>query len=105
VLGGRVVGVGEEHMGVVVRSIERDRVVALWGHKILTYDLEDQCPREFRAESARRAQQASESEGGEPQVQNAVISDPDASDPSGTGSAQLDPARQTQTSKGQEKDK
>jgi len=55
VLGGQVVGLGDEVQGACVRSIERGRVVVSWGARTLTYDLEDCWPREFRAEHARRA--------------------------------------------------
>ncbi|MCA8977570.1 MAG: hypothetical protein KDC98_22795 [Planctomycetes bacterium] len=58
VLGGQVVGIGGEAMGLVVKAIERDKVVATWGMRTLTYDLEDEWPQEFRAEQQRRAEAA-----------------------------------------------
>jgi hypothetical protein len=54
VLGGRVVGVGESVGSVQVVAIERDHVVVTWDGRLLTYDLEGDHPREFRAEIARR---------------------------------------------------
>jgi hypothetical protein len=67
VLGGQVVGIGEEVQGVRLRGIRRDHVVGIWGARRLTYDLVDGWPREFRPERARRAALALESEtaGGE----------------------------------------
>ena len=64
VLGGRVVGVGEEVAGAVVQRITRDRVVTLWESKVLTYDLENGWPREFRAELERRRRENEQSQDG-----------------------------------------
>lgn len=58
VLGGSVIGIGEEIAGVVVQRIARDRVVTLWDSRVLTYDLENGWPREFRAELERRRREA-----------------------------------------------
>lgn len=58
VLGGRVVGVGDEVGSSRVVSIERGVVVVWWNGRNLTYDLEDVQPREFRAELARRGSAA-----------------------------------------------
>lgn len=54
VVDGRVVGIGDVVGMARVVAIERDTVTTLWGGKRLTYDLEDDHPREFRAELRRR---------------------------------------------------
>lgn len=54
VLGGRVVGIGDEVDGVRVLQIEKGVVVAQWSDRRLTYDLDAEAPREFRAELAQR---------------------------------------------------
>jgi hypothetical protein len=58
VLGGRVVGIGEEVGGVRITRIEPGLVAATWRDRTLTYDLTGDVPREFRAELARRTQKA-----------------------------------------------
>lgn len=59
VLGGQVVGVGDEVGGVRIRGIDDDHVVGTWGARTLTYDLLDGWPREFRPELERRTFAAS----------------------------------------------
>jgi len=59
VLAGRVVGVGDEVMGVQVETIQRDRVITSWGLVKLTYELGDPCPIEFRSERDRRMRESS----------------------------------------------
>jgi len=54
VLGGRVVGVGESLGQMRVVAIEPGVVTVEWRGRQLHYDLEDDAPREFRAERARR---------------------------------------------------
>jgi hypothetical protein len=63
VLGGRVVGVGDEIQAAKVTGIERGVVTVSWAGKRLSYDLDGPVPREFRAELAARA--AERAEGGE----------------------------------------
>lgn len=59
VLGGRVVGVGETFDACKVLTIDPGVVTVEWNGRRLTYDLQDESPREFRAEQAqRRAEQA-----------------------------------------------
>lgn len=62
VMGSQVVGVGDEVAGVTIQTIARDRVVGLWGTRVLTYDLDSGWPREFRPELARREREAAEKE-------------------------------------------
>ncbi|MEQ1633790.1 MAG: hypothetical protein ABL997_15525 [Planctomycetota bacterium] len=57
VLGGTVVGIGDTIRNATVVAIDRSQVVLSWNGKILTYDLEDANPREFRAEAQRRLAQ------------------------------------------------
>lgn len=89
VLGGRVVGIGDEVFGVRIRQIERDIVVAMWGARTLTYDLEDGWPREFRAEYSRRelgaAKTSEDTEGAEsgaPEIADSAdpVTDPAAAE-------------------------
>lgn len=54
VLGGRVVGIGDQIDKGEVMAIERGSVMLRWNGRVLTYDLEEQYPREFRSEVARR---------------------------------------------------
>jgi hypothetical protein len=54
VLGGRVVGVGDELDTVRVLQIEPGVVYVQWSGRRLTYDLESDAPREFRGELAQR---------------------------------------------------
>ncbi len=54
VLGGQVVGTGEEIQGFAVERIERGAVVGIWRGRVLTYDFENAWPREFRSELERR---------------------------------------------------
>lgn len=54
VVDGRVVGLGDTVGKALIVAIERDTVTATWGGKRLTYDLDGDQPREFRAELARR---------------------------------------------------
>lgn len=54
VLGGRVVGVGDEFDGVRVLQIEKGVVTVQWSDRRLTYDLDAEAPREFRGELAQR---------------------------------------------------
>jgi hypothetical protein len=54
VVDGRVIGVGDTVGRALIVAIERDAVTATWGGKRLTYDLEGDHPREFRAELQRR---------------------------------------------------
>jgi hypothetical protein len=54
VLGGQVVGIGDQVANCEVMSIERGSVMVRWSGRVLTYDLEEQFPREFRSEMARR---------------------------------------------------
>jgi hypothetical protein len=58
VLDGNVVGVGDVLGDVRIATIDRGAVTVEWGRRHLTYDLEDDAPREFRAERARRAARA-----------------------------------------------
>jgi hypothetical protein len=55
VLGGRVVGIGDEIATGTVVSIEPGVVVVTWQGRPLTYDLQAAAPREFRSELAQRA--------------------------------------------------
>lgn len=65
VLGGRVVGVGETLDACKVTTIDPGVVTVEWSGRRLTYDLQDESPREFRAEQAqRRAEQADATETG-----------------------------------------
>lgn len=54
VLGGRVVGVGDELDTVRVLQIEPGVVYVQWSGRRLTYDLDSDAPREFRGELAQR---------------------------------------------------
>lgn len=54
VLGGNVVGVGDEIAGGTVATIERGKVTVTWQGRTLTYDLSDDAPIEFRPERDRR---------------------------------------------------
>jgi hypothetical protein len=54
VLGGRVVGVGDELDTVRVLQIESGVVYVQWSGRRLTYDLDSDAPREFRGELAQR---------------------------------------------------
>jgi hypothetical protein len=54
VLGGRVVGVGDEFRALRVLQIEPGMVVVQWSGRRLTYDLDSDAPREFRSELAQR---------------------------------------------------
>lgn len=54
VIDGAVVGIGDVIGRTTVVAIERDAVVVAWGTRRLTYDLEGDQPREFRAELQRR---------------------------------------------------
>lgn len=54
VLGGRVVGVGETFDACKVLTIDPGVVTLEWSGRRLTYDLQDESPREFRAELAQR---------------------------------------------------
>lgn len=54
VIDGRVVGLGDTVGRALIVAIDRDIVVATWGGKRLSYDLENDYPREFRAELKRR---------------------------------------------------
>lgn len=54
VLGGRVVGVGDEFDAVRVLQIEPGVVTVQWSGRRLTYDLDSDAPREFRGELAQR---------------------------------------------------
>ncbi len=65
VLGGRVVGVGETFDACKVLTIDPGVVTVEWSGRRLTYDLQDESPREFRAEQAqRRAEQADATDAG-----------------------------------------
>lgn len=55
VLDGRVVGVGDRIHEAQVEAIERGMVRLKWSGRRLTYDLENDAPREFRSELLRRA--------------------------------------------------
>lgn len=54
VLGGTVVGIGDKVGDGEVMAIERGSVMLRWKGRVLTYDLEEQYPREFRSEMVRR---------------------------------------------------
>ena len=54
VLGGHVVGVGDEFDTVRVLQIEPGVVSVQWSGRRLTYDLDSDAPREFRGELAQR---------------------------------------------------
>jgi len=54
VIGGRVVGVGDEFRALRVLQIEPGMVVVQWSGRRLTYDLDSDTPREFRSELAQR---------------------------------------------------
>ena len=54
VLGGSVLGINDSISNGKVVAIERGQIVLSWNGKILTYDLEDPNPREFRSEVQRR---------------------------------------------------
>lgn len=54
VLGGRVVGVGDELDTVRVLQIDPGVVYVQWSGRRLTYDLDSDAPREFRGELAQR---------------------------------------------------
>ena len=53
-LGGRVVGVGDELDTLRVLQIEPGVVYVQWSGRRLTYDLDSDAPREFRGELAQR---------------------------------------------------
>lgn len=55
VVDGRVLGIGDTIADAEVVAIERDLLRLRWRGRELTYDLEDEVPREFRAERDRRA--------------------------------------------------
>jgi hypothetical protein len=54
VVDGLVVGLGDSIGRALIVAIERDYVVATWGGRRLTYDFDNEHPREFRAEMQRR---------------------------------------------------
>lgn len=54
VVDGRVLGLGDAIGKAMIVAIERDTLVATWGGKRLTYDLDNDYPREFRAELMQR---------------------------------------------------
>ena len=60
VLGGVVVGVGDLISGGNVLAIEPGTVRLGWQQRQLTYDLENEVPREFRTEHARRRRERQE---------------------------------------------
>lgn len=55
VVNGVVVGVGDALERAAIVGIQRDLVDVVWGGRHLTYDLENEYPREFRGELQRRA--------------------------------------------------
>jgi len=67
VIDGRVVGIGDPLGGTTIAAIERDVVTLKMGEQLLTYDFDNEYPREFRPEQTRReqerAQQAAEEDG------------------------------------------
>lgn len=71
VVDGRVVGLGDKIGRAMIVAIERDTMTATWGGKRLTYDLDDDQPREFRAELKRRGgdQDAATAKGANEQTQ------------------------------------
>ncbi len=71
VVDGRVVGLGDKIGRAMIVAIERDTMTATWGGKRLTYDLDDDQPREFRAELKRRGgdQDAATTKGANEQTQ------------------------------------
>lgn len=72
VLGGSVVGVGDAINGGEVVAIDPGELRMRWQQRVLTYDLDSEVPREFRAESARRrlaAGRAVEAEGDAGQIE------------------------------------
>lgn len=65
VLSGRVLGVGDTFDTCKVLGIEPGVVTIEWSGRRLTYDLQDEAPREFRSELAqRRAEQADATDAG-----------------------------------------
>lgn len=64
VVDGRVLGLGDAIGKAMIVAIERDSLVAMWGGKRLTYDLENDYPREFRAELKQRGIDRNASAGG-----------------------------------------
>ena len=54
VVNGVVVGLGDNVGRTTVVGIERDAIHVVWGSRRLTYDLENEYPREFRSEVQRR---------------------------------------------------
>lgn len=54
VVNGVVVGVGDNVGRSTVVGIERDAIHVVWGSRRLTYDLDNEYPREFRSEVQRR---------------------------------------------------
>lgn len=80
VLGGSVVGIGDMVGGGEVVAIEQGRLHLRWQQRVLTYGLDSEVPREFRAENARRALEtklAAEAEGS-PGVSGPVAGSPAA---------------------------
>lgn len=59
VVDGRVVGLGDKVGRATIVAIQRDSVTTMWGSKRLTYDLDGDHPREFRAELQRRGTEQS----------------------------------------------
>lgn len=62
VLGGHVVGVGDEVAGAVVTAITTTGVVLQWHGRRLSYALDGDVPLEFRAELARRSEKQAKGE-------------------------------------------
>jgi len=60
VIDGRVVGIGDKVGNTVVAAIERDVVILQMGERQLTYDFDNDYPREFRAEQALREQEGAQ---------------------------------------------
>lgn len=57
VIDGRVVGIGDPIGDARVGSIERDVVILKMGERALTYDFDNEYPREFRSEQTLREQE------------------------------------------------
>ncbi|MBL8726927.1 MAG: hypothetical protein JNM25_00760 [Planctomycetes bacterium] len=63
VVDGRVVGLGDTVGKALIVAIDRDTVTTTWGGKRLTYDLDGDQPREFRAELRRRGTEPNQASG------------------------------------------
>lgn len=63
VVDGKVVGIGDKLGEARIERIERKGLLVEWRGRLLTYDFETTCPREYRAEAAKRKDPNNESQG------------------------------------------